>query len=94
MQEGGLVPVLMYHRIVSPIPAGDDYARTPAQFRADLARLDREGYTTYRDGRPGAGRIDVPAGRTPVVLTFDDSSESQFGMLPDGWSTRTRPSAS
>ena len=74
----------MYHRIVDPIPAGDDYARTPAQFRADLARLDRAGYTSIAMRDLVAGRIDVPAGRTPVVLTFDDSSESQFRQLPDG----------
>ncbi len=84
VQEGGLVPVLMYHRIVSPIPAGDGYARTPAQFRADLARLDREGYTSIPMADLVAGRVDVPAGRTPVVLTFDDSTDGQFNLLPDG----------
>jgi peptidoglycan/xylan/chitin deacetylase (PgdA/CDA1 family) len=84
VDEGGLVPVLMYHRIVDPIPAGDPYDRTPAQLRADLARLDREGYSAISMSDFVAGRIDVPAGRSPVVLTFDDSSRSQFRMLGDG----------
>ena len=84
VDEGGLVPVLMYHRIVEPIPAGDPYDRTPAQLRADLARLDREGYTSISMSDFVAGRIDLPAGRSPVVLTFDDSSRSQFHMLGRG----------
>ena len=84
VDEGGLVPVLMYHRIVDPIPAGDPYDRTPAQLRADLARLDREGYSAVSMSDFVAGHIDLPAGRSPVVLTFDDSSRSQFRMLGDG----------
>jgi peptidoglycan/xylan/chitin deacetylase (PgdA/CDA1 family) len=29
-------------------------------------------------------RIDLPLGKSPVLLTFDDSIESQFRYLPDG----------
>ncbi|REE94724.1 polysaccharide deacetylase family protein [Thermomonospora umbrina] len=84
--ELGRVPVLMYHQIV-PKPA-TVYDRTPAELRAELDRLAREGYVPITAAEFAAGRIDVPAGRHPVVLTFDDSTISQFALGADG---RPRP---
>lgn len=80
--ELGLVPVLMYHRIV-PVPESI-YDRTPADFRAELERLAAEGYVPITAADYAAGRIDVPAGRHPVVLTFDDASPSQLTLGADG----------
>lgn len=80
--ELGRVPVLMYHQLLAA-PKGD-YDQTPAQFRAELEQLYRSGYRTVTAADLVAGTIDVPAGRSPMVLTFDDSSESQYGELPDG----------
>ncbi|MET8295345.1 polysaccharide deacetylase family protein [Streptomyces sp. NPDC005180] len=80
--ELGLVPVLMYHQLTEK-PASV-YDRTPADFRAELERLAREGYVpvTARDFQ--TGRIDIPAGAHPVVLTFDDSTNSQVRLGADG----------
>ncbi|MFK0256233.1 polysaccharide deacetylase family protein [Streptomyces sp. NPDC090445] len=80
--ELGQVPVLMYHQLTGN-PAGV-YDRTPADFRAELERLARENYVpvTARDFQ--TGRIDIPAGTHPVVLTFDDSTNSQVRLGPDG----------
>ncbi|MFJ9032061.1 polysaccharide deacetylase family protein [Streptomyces sp. NPDC102274] len=80
--ELGQVPVLMYHQLVAK-PAGV-YDRTPADFRAELERLAREKYVpvTARDFQ--TGRIDIPAGMHPVVLTFDDSTNSQVGLDANG----------
>ncbi|MEW2418451.1 polysaccharide deacetylase family protein [Streptomyces sp. NPDC046866] len=80
--ELGQVPVLMYHQLVEE-PASV-YDRTPADFRAELERLARENYVpvTARDFQ--TGRIDIPAGTHPVVLTFDDSTNSQVRLGPDG----------
>ncbi|MFE2252216.1 polysaccharide deacetylase family protein [Streptomyces lavendulae] len=80
--ELGQVPVLMYHQLVDR-PAGV-YDRTPADFRAELERLAREDYVpvTARDFQ--TGRIDIPAGAHPVVLTFDDSTNSQVRLGADG----------
>ena len=80
--ELGLVPVLMYHQIV-PKPT-TVYDRTPADFRAELERLAKEGYVPITAAELASGRIDIPAGRHPVVLTFDDSTISQFALGPDG----------
>ncbi|MEP6977265.1 MAG: polysaccharide deacetylase family protein [Thermoleophilia bacterium] len=79
--ELGVVPVLMHHQIR---PDGGDYDLTAAQFRAELARLYREGYVPVRAEDLVLGRLDVPAGKTPVVLTFDDSTKEQFAYLHDG----------
>lgn len=80
--ELGVVPVLMYHQLLAT-PKGD-YDQTPAQFRAELEQLYRSGYRTVTVADVAAGRIDLPAGASPMVLTFDDSTASQYGELPDG----------
>ncbi|MGW0391097.1 polysaccharide deacetylase family protein [Streptomyces sp. NPDC003042] len=80
--ELGQVPVLMYHQLTEKPTSV--YDRTPADFRAELDRLAREKYVpvTARDFQ--TGRIDIPAGTHPVVLTFDDSTNSQVRLNPDG----------
>ncbi|NYI89504.1 peptidoglycan/xylan/chitin deacetylase (PgdA/CDA1 family) [Amycolatopsis endophytica] len=80
--ELGRVPVLMYHRIVAEPESV--YDRTPEDFRAELERLDREGYFPVPAADFTAGRMDVPAGRHPVVITFDDGDPSQLTLGPDG----------
>jgi peptidoglycan/xylan/chitin deacetylase (PgdA/CDA1 family) len=80
--ELGHIPVLMYHRIVAE--AVSVYDRTPADFRAELERLAAENYVPITAADLAAGRIDVPAGAHPVVLTFDDGAPSQFALGPDG----------
>jgi peptidoglycan/xylan/chitin deacetylase (PgdA/CDA1 family) len=80
--ELGVVPVLMYHRIVAA-PA-DVYDRTPAAFRAELVRLAREHYVPVTARAYVDGDIDVPAGAHPVVLTFDDGDPSQFALDATG----------
>ncbi|MEV0581719.1 polysaccharide deacetylase family protein [Nonomuraea sp. NPDC050310] len=76
--ELGQIPVLMYHRIVDKPGSDDD--RTPAKFRADLDRLAADGYVPITAAEYVTGKIDIPAGKHPVVLTFDDSSPSQLTL--------------
>ncbi|MCX8032894.1 MAG: polysaccharide deacetylase family protein [Thermoleophilia bacterium] len=79
--EMGLIPVFMYHLIE---PEESEWSRTPENFRRDLALLEKEGFwpITVRD--LASGNIDIPAGKSPVVLTFDDSSMGQYHILEDG----------
>src|SRR5205823_9884520 len=46
--------------------------------------LWREGYYPVRAGDLVSGQMDVPAGKSPVVLTFDDSPNNQLAFLPGG----------
>lgn len=80
--ELGAVPVLMYHQLEAR-PKGV-YDQTPQQFRTELTTLYAHGYRTVTAADLVAGNIDVPAGKHPMVLTFDDSTVGQFGELPDG----------
>jgi hypothetical protein len=76
----GRIPVLEYHVI-----GGDKntlYTRTAASYRADLEEAYKRGFRPItisqmldKDFR------DVPAGMSPVVVVFDDASDSQFRYL-------------
>ncbi|WP_374202962.1 polysaccharide deacetylase family protein [Saccharothrix sp. S26] len=80
--ELGQVPILMYHRLVER--PSSVYDRTPAAFRAELERLAAEGYVPVTTAEYATGKIDLPAGAHPVVLTFDDGDATQFALGPDG----------
>jgi peptidoglycan/xylan/chitin deacetylase (PgdA/CDA1 family) len=75
--ELGEIPVLMHHEIREDRVG--DYDQTPAEFRTELERLWSQGYWPVRAADLALGRLgSVPAGKTPVVLTFDDSTQFQF----------------
>ena len=76
--ELGQIMILEYHQIDSP---EGRWTRTPENFRRDLERLWQKGYRLVALNDLLDGRIDVPAGTSPVVLTFDDSSPGQFRYL-------------
>lgn len=78
--ELGRIMILEYHRIAEP---EGRWTRTPANFRRDLERLWARGYRPISLTELLDGIITVPAGTTPVVLTFDDSSPGQFRYLEE-----------
>lgn len=80
--ELGAVPVLMYHQIVDK--PGSVYDRTPTAFRAELEKLAKHKYVPVTAADYATGRMDIPAGSHPVVLTFDDSTNSQLRLRSDG----------
>jgi hypothetical protein len=81
--QQGRIPVLEYHVI-----GGDKnglYTRTVASYKNDLETAYKLGYRPItisqmldKDFR------DVPAGMSPVVVVFDDASDSQFRYLEQG----------
>ena len=78
--ELGQVMVLEYHRIGYP---EQRFQRTPENFRADLRRLRHSGYYPVNFVDVLNNLPDVPPGKKPIVLTFDDSDMSQFRVLSD-----------
>ncbi|HUE75756.1 MAG TPA: polysaccharide deacetylase family protein [Chloroflexota bacterium] len=76
--ELGLIPILAYHLIGEP---EDRWQRTPANLRQDLERLYAAKYRLVSITDILDNRIDIPAGYSPLVLTFDDSSPGQFRFI-------------
>ncbi len=79
--ELGQVPVLVYHKLGEPEAR---YTRSPDHFRRDIDDLKAAGFYPITTRDLVTGNIDVPAGKSPVVLTFDDSSPNQFRLRSDG----------
>lgn len=82
VNELGKVPVMMYHGIHN-VPSSetkytggnvdkDGYQRTAEAFRSDLEMYYQKGYRMISLKDYIAGNIDVPLGKSPIILTFDD----------------------
>ena len=79
--EVGRVMVLEYHKVDYP---EERWTRTPENFRRDLETLYARGYRLQSLNDLLDGKITVPAGFSPVILTFDDSSPGQFRYVEQG----------
>ena len=79
--EAGQIMVLMYHNVG---PEEKTWVRTPENFRKDLEYLYEQGYRPIRLSDYVRGHITTEAGKTPIVLTFDDANLNNFNYLEDG----------
>ncbi len=79
--ELGQIPVLRYQDISTE--RGTDI-RSPADLAKDIDLLKSEGFQPINLRDLASGNIDIPAGMSPVVLTFDDSTIGQYNLLDDG----------
>ena len=76
--ELGRIMIIEYHVI------GDKdarWARSYESFRQDLEKLYSSGYVAVSLKDMIKGNIDIPAGKTPVVITFDDGTQGQFRYI-------------
>jgi len=76
--ELGRIPILEYHLL------GDSDSRWRVErnhFRRDLERLYASGYRPVTVSEVVDKKIDLPAGLSPVVFTFDDAGPSQFSYI-------------
>ncbi|HEX7561621.1 MAG TPA: polysaccharide deacetylase family protein, partial [Candidatus Humimicrobiaceae bacterium] len=86
--ELGQVMILMYHKIGSP---ESEWMRTPQNFRQDLINLYENGYRLVNLLDYVNGNIDIEAGKSPVILTFDDATQGQFNFIETAGSFRLDP---
>jgi peptidoglycan/xylan/chitin deacetylase (PgdA/CDA1 family) len=84
--EVGRIPILMYHSLGDRIYPYDRHGLNihPATFHRQLQLMYKAGWYPVNLRDVLTARMEVPAGRIPVVLTFDDARGSQFRYLKDG----------
>jgi peptidoglycan/xylan/chitin deacetylase (PgdA/CDA1 family) len=83
----GQVLILEYHRIGTPEA---QFVRSPQHLRDDLQWLYDHDFVTEPLVNYFTNDIHAPAGKRPVVLTFDDGTEGQFRYIVDA-NGQTRP---
>jgi hypothetical protein len=76
--ELGRVLILEYHLVEQ---RETRWARSVQDFKRDLQQLYQGGYRTLALGDYIDGKIALPDGTHPVILTFDDSSPGQFSYI-------------
>jgi len=86
--ELGRIMILEYHKVDYPEAT---WTRTPENFRRDLETLYAKAYRLINLGDLLDRRFTLPAGTTPVVLTFDDSSPGQFRYLEQNGNVEIDP---
>lgn len=74
----GRIPVLEYHLVKD---RDSRWGRSRDGFRRDLELLYARGYRPITVSQMVDKQIDVPAGTSPVVITFDDASPGQFKYI-------------
>jgi hypothetical protein len=79
--EVGRVTVIMYHGVVDADTSPDKYTRTVEEFKADLQTLYDEGFRLVSMRDYLNNNITVEAGKSPVVLTFDDGLATSFSLV-------------
>ncbi len=95
VDESGDVPIMMYHGIHNitdnKYTGGnvdvDGYQRTKEAFEKDLEFYYKSGYRMIRLEDYVNGIIDVEAGLSPIIITFDDGLENNIkvtGLDEDG----------
>jgi peptidoglycan/xylan/chitin deacetylase (PgdA/CDA1 family) len=83
------IVVLEYHEVVSPKSGiqPNDTVVTTDQFNAQMKWLSTNGYYTITAPQlaaymTNAGALNIPAGKKPIVITFDDGWTNQQNALP------------
>ena len=88
IDEMGKVPIMMYHGIknmknsetanIGGNVDKDGYTRTVEAFRNDLEFYYEKGYRMIKLSDYINGDIDVPYGKSPIIITFDDGNDNNI----------------
>lgn len=76
--ELGRIPILEWHLVGE---SDGSYRVARSRFKAELTELHARGYVPVNLSEVLDRRFSLPAGKSPVVFTFDDASPSQFRYL-------------
>ena len=78
--EAGAIMIIMYHRF-NPKEKSWHLNRPPEEFRKDIETMYEQGYRPVNVSDIVNNRMDVPPGKTPIALTFDDALLTQFKLV-------------
>ncbi|WP_069649988.1 polysaccharide deacetylase family protein [Caloranaerobacter ferrireducens] len=76
--EVGQIMILMYHNIGNK---ESEWVRTVENFKRDLSVLYEKGYRPISLKDFVNNNINVEAGYTPIVITFDDGNKNNFNII-------------
>ena len=76
--ELGRIPIVEWHQVVA---ADGAYKVSRERFGAELRELYARGYVPVSLSELLDKTMNMPAGKSPVLLTFDDAPPSQFRYL-------------
>lgn len=76
--EMGRFPIVEWHQVVD---ADGTYKVSRERFKAELEELHRRDYVPVNLSEILDKTFAIPAGKTPVLFTFDDASPSQFRYI-------------
>lgn len=76
--ENGKIMILMYHKFAET--QSDGWTRSFDNFKNDLQTLYEKNYYPINMSDYLNGYIDVPYGKTPIILTFDDGTAGQLSF--------------
>lgn len=79
--EAGKIMILMYHNISNK---ESTWSRNYENFKKDLQILYEKKYRLIGMKDLIKNNIDIPAGYTPVIITFDDGLLGQFRIVSKG----------
>jgi peptidoglycan/xylan/chitin deacetylase (PgdA/CDA1 family) len=80
--ELGFIPIVMYHEICGkPVRSDPSLVRSVEAFRKDLDLMYAAGFRPVNLSDVLNNTMDLPAGKSPIVLTFDDARKSQFHLM-------------
>jgi len=74
----GRIPILEYHLVSDK---DSRWGRSAEHFKRDLELLYQRGYRPITVAQLIDNKIDIPAGTSPVIFTFDDASPGQFRYI-------------
>ncbi|HEY6948295.1 MAG TPA: polysaccharide deacetylase family protein [Gemmatimonadales bacterium] len=86
----GRIPILEYHLIADQ---DSRWGRSRDGFRRDLELLYERGYRPISVAQLIDGDLALPAGTSPVVITFDDASPGQFRYVEHGGKLEIDPAS-
>lgn len=91
--EIGEIPIVMFHNFVENLDDTTDnyYTTSFSEFEKLLETLYNEGYRLISMRDFIDNNIDVPAGKKPMVFTFDDGTAGQFNLIEENGKLMVNP---